>query len=208
VQAELESGRDREVAAAAPDRPEQVRVGLGVDVQEPAVGGDQLGGQQVVDGEAVLADEVADAAGERDSPDTDRAGVAEPGGEAVGADGGRVIARGQSRLGPRGASLGVDVQRPHGGEVEHDPAVGGAVPGEAVAAAADCELEAGVARERDDARHVGGVCCADDGRRPAVEPAKEDGACLVVPGVIGRDHPTVEVGAELRNRDVGGLWGR
>jgi hypothetical protein len=37
VQAELEAGGDAEVAAAAADGPEQVRVGLVVDVEELAV---------------------------------------------------------------------------------------------------------------------------------------------------------------------------
>ena len=59
---------------------------------ELAVGGDDLRGEQVVDGQAVLAHEEADAAAERDPADPDRAGVAEPGREAVRAGGGRVVA--------------------------------------------------------------------------------------------------------------------
>ena len=53
-------------------------------------------------------------------------GVAEPGREAVRARRGRVLARGQAGLGPRGAPLDVDVQRLHVREVEHDPSVGDA----------------------------------------------------------------------------------
>ena len=83
VQAEPEPGRDPEVAAAAADRPEQVGLGLGVDATELAVGGHDLGREQVVDGQAVLANQVPDAAAERDPADPDRAGVAEPGREAV-----------------------------------------------------------------------------------------------------------------------------
>jgi hypothetical protein len=56
VQPELEPGRHPEVAAAAADRPEQVRMPLVIDAQQPAVGGHDLGGQQVVDGQAVLSD--------------------------------------------------------------------------------------------------------------------------------------------------------
>ncbi len=96
VQPELEAGRDAEVAAAAADRPEEVRVRLGVDAQELAVGGHDVGGQQVVDREAVLADQVPDAAAQRDPPDPDRAGVAEPGRQAVRSCRGRVLARGQT----------------------------------------------------------------------------------------------------------------
>jgi hypothetical protein len=63
---------------------------VGVDAQELAVGGDQLGGQQVIDGQAVLSDQVADAAAQGDPADADRAGVAEPGRQPVGRRGGAV----------------------------------------------------------------------------------------------------------------------
>ena len=56
---------------------------LGVDAEQLAVGGHDLGGEQGVDRQAVLADEVADAAAERDPADPDRAGVAEPDRQAV-----------------------------------------------------------------------------------------------------------------------------
>ena len=48
-------------------------------------------------------------------------------------------------------AVDVDVERLHVAQVEDDAAVGHAVAGAAVAAAADGELEAGLARERDDA---------------------------------------------------------
>ena len=201
VQPELEAGRDAEVAAAAADRPEEVRVRLGVRAQELAVRGHDLGGQQVVDREAVLADEVADAAAQRDPADPDRAGVAEPGREAVGCRRGRVFAGGQPRLGPGGAAFGIDLQRPHVREVEHDPPVGDAVTGDAVAAAADGQLQPGLARQRDDASDVGRVRGPDDDRRPAVDPAVEDGAGLVVLGVVRRDHSSAKWSIELRDRD-------
>jgi hypothetical protein len=60
VQADLEAGDDAEVAAAAADGPEQLRMRLVIHAQELAVGGHHLGGQQVVDGQPVLADQVAD----------------------------------------------------------------------------------------------------------------------------------------------------
>jgi len=141
VQTELEPGRDAEVAAAAADRPEQVRMRLGIDAQEPTVRGHDLGREQVVDREAVLADEVADAAAQRDPADSDRARIAESGREPVRRGRRRVLARGQARLGPRGAVGGIDLERPQLGEIEHDPALGDAVSRAAVTAAADRELE-------------------------------------------------------------------
>ena len=132
--------------------------------------------------------------------DPDRAGVAEPGREAVSAAAVVYSPAVKPGLGPGGAPLGVDLQRLHVREVEHDPAIGDAVTGDAVAAAADGELQPGLARERDDARDIGRVRGPDDDRRPAVDPAVEDGARLVVAGVVGRDHPAVEVGAEVRGQ--------
>jgi hypothetical protein len=85
----------------------------------------------------------------------------------------RVCAGGQARLSPRGALFGIDVQRLHVRKIEHDPPV------------------------RDDERDLGRVRGPDDDRRPAVDPAVEDGTRLVVPGVVRRDHPTVEGGAQL-----------
>ncbi len=172
VQAKLEPGRNAEVAAAPADRPEEIRVRLGVGADELAVGRHQLGREQVVDREAVLADEEAGAAAERDAADPDGAGVAEAGREAVGAGGIGVLARRQARLGPGGASLEIDLERPHAREVEHDPALRDAVPGAAVTAAAHGELEPAIARKGDDVRDVGRVGDPRDQCGPAVDRAR------------------------------------
>ena len=132
--------------------------------------------------EAILADEVADAAAKCDAPDPDRAGVAEPGREAVRPDGSRVFARCQARLGPRGAFANVDLEPLHFREVEHDAAIRGAVTGKAVAAAADREFQSALSRERNYARDVGCVFRLYD-EPAAVDPAVEDRARLVVGGI-------------------------
>ena len=62
MQTELEPGRDTEVAAASPDCPEEVWMRLGIHTKELPVRGHDIGGQQRVNREAVLADEVADTA--------------------------------------------------------------------------------------------------------------------------------------------------
>jgi hypothetical protein len=69
-----------------------------------------------------------------------------------------------------------------------------------VAAAADRQLQAGLARQRDHAGDVGGVGDPHDRRRPQVlKPAGEQGPGLVVAGITGGDHPPVQGGAELRD---------
>ena len=62
MQPVLEGGDHPEVAAPAPNGPEQVRVLLLAGRKETSVGGDHAGGDEVVRGEAVLAPQVADAA--------------------------------------------------------------------------------------------------------------------------------------------------
>ena len=122
VELEAEPGHDAEVASPTPDRPEQVGVVLGVDLEEVAVGRDDLGCEQVVDGHAELADEVADAAAERDPGDPDGAGVAETDRQAVLPDRRRVLAGGQARLRPGGPPVDVDVERLHVGHVDDQTA--------------------------------------------------------------------------------------
>ncbi len=83
VQPQTESGHDTEVAAAAPEGPEEIGVRVLVHIEMLAVGGHHFSREHVVDGEAVLADEEADAAAERDPTEADARGVAEPGREAA-----------------------------------------------------------------------------------------------------------------------------
>ena len=72
--AELERGHDAEVAAAAAQRPEQVRIAVRTGHDTLAGRGDDLGPDQVVAGEARRARQPADPAAERQAAD---AGVAE-----------------------------------------------------------------------------------------------------------------------------------
>ena len=137
MQPESEAGRDAEVAAATADRPEQVRVMLGVDAKELAVGGHDVGRQQRVDRQAVLADEIPDTPAERDPPEPDGTRVPKAGRQVVGRGRGRVLTGGQAGLGPGGPALDVDVERLHVAQVEHDPVVDDGVSCRAMAAAAD-----------------------------------------------------------------------
>ena len=124
----LEAGHDAEVAAAAADRPEQVRLVLGVHAPQLSIGRHDLGGEDVVDRQAVEAAEVADAAADGDAADPDRAGVPEAGRETV-LDGLGDLASGQAGLGPGGPAVGVDLEALHVAEIDDDAAVDRAVAG-------------------------------------------------------------------------------
>src|SRR5204862_7817673 len=60
---------DAEVAAAAAQAPEQLRVLAGARAHHVPLGGDDVGRTQVVRGQAVLAHQPADAAAERQAGD-------------------------------------------------------------------------------------------------------------------------------------------
>jgi hypothetical protein len=85
-----EAGHHPEVAAPAADGPEEIRFVGRIDDADLPVGRDDLGRKERVDGQPVLAAEVADPAAERDAADADRARVAEAGRQAVLADGDRI----------------------------------------------------------------------------------------------------------------------
>ena len=80
---QLDRGHDREAAAAAADRPEELRVVVRVDAADTAVGVDDLGREDRVRGEAVLAGEPAEAAAERVAENADVVRRAGERGEAV-----------------------------------------------------------------------------------------------------------------------------
>lgn len=67
---EPELGHDAEIAAAAPDRPEQVRLLFGVDAQQAAVRHHDVHAQQAVDGEAEPAAQPSHPAAEGETGDT------------------------------------------------------------------------------------------------------------------------------------------
>ena len=131
-----------------PPRIAQNRSGcvLRVDAQHLAVRGDDLGREQVVDRQAVLADQVADAAAERDARRCPtEPGVAEADREAVLGGRGRDLGRGEARLRPRRSAPSTSMSSAgQVAQVEDDPAVGRAVAGAAVAAAPDGELQPGL----------------------------------------------------------------
>ena len=114
----------------------------------------------------------------------------------MGAGRGRVLARGQARLGPRETALGVDMQALHGAEIEDDPAVARAVPGEAVRTATDGQLEARIASEEDGSNHVRCPRGPNDQRRAAIVGPVLDKSGDLVAFVVGAYHSAGDPRAE------------
>jgi hypothetical protein len=203
VQPIVEARDDSEVATTAPDRPEEVRVSVGVDLDDAAVGGHDLGPEQVVDRQPALAHEVTHPAAEREPTDAYGRRVAEGGGETVrcGRDGD--VAGGESAGRARDALDGVDLDRGEAAQVEHDAALARSVPRLAVAAAAHGQLDAGLARKRDDQGHLAGVGGSRDRSGVPVHRGQEDAPRRVVTGVAGTEDRPGKLGAKLRDRETG-----
>ena len=203
VESEREARGDAEVAAAAPDAPEQLRLVRGVDRPDLAVGGHDIGGDERVDGHAVGAREPADAAARDEAAKADRAGVPERGAQAVG-DGRRGVLPGaQARPGDGDARGWVDVEGAQVAQVEQQRTVGAAVAGQAVAAAPDGERDVVLTRE---AHRCGDVPCVggpDDRQGLGVVAQVPRTACLVPGGEAGQHDVAVESGEIAREGSVG-----
>ena len=137
--AEGEGGDHAEVAAATAQRPEQIGVGLRAGGDEAAVGEHDVGGDQVVHGQAEAPGEVADAAAEGQAADTGGGDEAGRRGHAERA--GRVVdvAPGASAVDPDRAGRRVDRGAAQPAEVDDEGAVPDAEPAAMMTAAADGE---------------------------------------------------------------------
>ena len=170
------------------------------------VGGDHLGGKQVVDGEPVLAHEEADAAAEGEPGDAGVADDAAGGRQAVGLCLVVDVAPQSTALHPGGATGGVDPHGPHRREVDDDPAVAHRGAGHVVAPAPDGDLQVVVAREAHRRDHIGHARAAGDAGRTAVDRAVPDPAGSVVAGARRQQQLSAERSAERVER--GPLRGR
>jgi hypothetical protein len=198
VQRQLERRHDPEVAAASAEPPEQLRILGRTRVHEPAVGGDDVGADEVVCGKSVLPHEPADPAAEREP--CHAGGRDEPAGrrepellrlvvdvtpDGAGADVGDACSR-------------VDADVPHRAEVDHHSAVGRREAGDTVTAASYRDREVVGASEAERRDHVGRACGArDHGRLLAVVSAVPRAFCLGVPVVAGQQHLAAQSFAQL-----------
>ena len=190
MQRELEFGHDAEVAAAAAQAEEQVRVLVGAGAHDVAVGGHDGGGDQVVCGQAVHALEPARPRAEREAGDAGVRDAAAGDGEPVRLGGGVELRPGEARPGAHGARGQVDLDPLERAHVDDEPVVDDAVAGAGVAAGADGDRQCLLAPVAQRGGDVARVADLGDQRGAAVNGAVEDGACVVVAVVAGgQDRP-------------------
>ena len=190
---EQEAGDHAEVAAAAAQRPEQVRILLRAGGDEAAVGEHHVGLEQVVDGQPVLAGQVAGAAAEGQARDAGGRDDAERHRQAEGMRRVVDVARRAARLDANGAVRRVDADPLHHRQVDDQPVVDAAEARPVVAAAADGDEKAVVAAEVHRRDHVGDVGALRDQQRPLVDHAVVERAGLVVVRVVARDQPAAKI---------------
>ena len=194
--AERERGHDPEVPSPAADRPEQIRLALGVGLHDRAVGEHHRRGDEVVDREPERSAEVADAAAERQPAD---AGRADDPDRDVSPCWCVASSRSLSRTPPPARAIDarrIDADVVHLREIDHEPVVDRAQAAAVVAAAAHRDPEAvldAVAQRRGDVRLVGAV---GDRSGPLVDHPVVEGARLVVVSVGRLDDTAFHRGRE------------
>src|SRR5581483_3280640 len=198
VEPELELGDDAEVAAPAPERPEEVGILGRRRTQDIAPGRDDLGDEEVVDGQAGLARQPAHPAAEREPADPSVADEAAGDGQAVRLGGAVQVAPGRATATDGPARRRVDRDLAHPAEVDHQPALADRVAAEVVAAAAHRDLQSLLTAEPDRGGDLGGAGAARDRGRVAIDVTVPDRAGRVIFRVGRRDH----LAREPRPKDV------
>jgi hypothetical protein len=180
--------------------PEEIRVLLLRSGDERAVGEDDVGRQQTVDGQAVPAGQMAVAAAQRQTADAGRRHDAGRHGQTEGVRGVVQVAELTAASHLRGRGLRVDAHPAHRRQVQREPAVDQAQARPAVPAAAHREVRPGVLREGERGPHVPDVDAPGHGGRTPVDHGVVHGARLVVPRVPGREHRSSQCRAQAFQR--------
>ena len=162
VGTEHEAGDDTEIAAAAAQSPEQVRILCRARGPETTVGCHDVGGNEIVDGQSTLPCEVARAAAQGQPAHAGGRDDAEGYGEAEGMGGVVDIARGTAGFDANGPRGWVDMHALHTREVDDQAILDAAQARTIVAAAANGDVELVVASEIDGGDDVGDVGAAGD----------------------------------------------
>ena len=149
VQPELERRRDAEIPAGPAEAPEELGLLRCACPDDPAVGGDELDRSEVVDRQAEVPLEPADAATEGEPGDAGVTDDADRADEPVRLRRDVELAEERPAVRSGGPPLRIDSHAPHPRQVHHEAAVATGMTRAAVAAGSDGELEVLAAGEPD-----------------------------------------------------------
>ncbi len=197
MQPEEERRDDAEVAASTPDRPKEIRMLVGVGRDKAAIGQDDVHGQQVVDGQAIFARQVTQAATKGKAADAGGGDEAARCRHSEGVGGVVDLAPGAAALDAHGPRFRIDANALHLREVDHQPGVAGAEAGAVVAAPADSEEQVVLAGEGDGGDHVGDVGATGDHCGTLVDHAVVDRADRFIVRIARQDQVAAKVGGKL-----------
>jgi len=201
--AEGERRDDTEVAAAAADRPEQLRMLILVGDHRGPVGGDQLDLHQVVAAVPVPAGQPPDATAEGQTADPGRGDHPAGGGQPMYSGRGVQRRPGAPTTGADRPRRRVHHHRGHVGQVDHHPGVADPQPGDVVATATDRDGQVMLPGQPDRRGHVIRGGGADDQRRISVDHAVPHRPAGRVARVLGSDDPADEPRRERRQIGFG-----
>ena len=193
---EGERRHDSEVTSSAADRPEQIIVVASVRRHDTAIGQHDVGGEQVVQREPVFANQPPETAAEGQARHAGHRHEAAGRGQTVRLK--RVVHLGPvaAALGADRARIGIDGDRSHSREIDHEPFVAHREAGDVVAGAANRDDQALVDCKPDGVRHVARVGAPSDQPWPPIDRRIEDRACSVVPLVAGCEELATKDGSQ------------
>jgi hypothetical protein len=192
---EKERRHDAEVASTPADRPVEILVLFGAGGDRAPVGQHNVGGQQVVDGEAVLPGQVTDAATQSQPRDSG-------GGDGAGWDCQTVLVAAAAH--PNRSGVWVDLDVLHSGEIDDKAVVAQTQAAAVVTAAPDRREHLVLPAESHRRLDVINPCAVGDHAGPLVYHSVVDLAGLVVAGVAGLYELAAQVRLELRHAAVAG----
>ena len=196
---EQEAGHHAEIAAAAAKRPEEVRVYRLARSDKPTVGQHDVGLDQTIDGEPVLAAQIAVTAGKREASDAGGRDDAKRHSQSERVR--RVIdLSGQAARGdPRSLGRRIDPYALHHRKIDNETIIDAAEPGSIMAAATYGDGQILLAAEVHSRDHIGRVGAARDQMRPLVDHRVIKLARLIVFGVVAADKRAAQALREFRN---------
>jgi hypothetical protein len=208
VQRVLERRDDAEIAATAAQTPEELRVLAFARMHEMAVGGDDVGGLQVVAGEAETAAEAAETAAERETGGPrvrDGTGCGrEPERRALTIE----LAEQRAGLEIRRLRPGIDAHAAHWRKVDHDSTVARRFSGRAVSTGPHRREQLVFASEVHRAHHVTRTDACGDQRGALVDASVPHAPRLLVSRAVGQQQLALQAAREigdigLRKSDIG-----
>ena len=197
VELELQCRHHAEAPASATQCPEQLAVLALGNANGPTVPGHELGGDEVVACEAVLALEPPGAAAERQPGNPRGRHAPARGGEAVGQGHAIHVSPDGTAADSHDAPVGVDGDVGHATHVEHDAVVDQRQAGDGVPAGSYGDRQLVLACERQGRHDIVDCDALDHEQRPPVDHGVEERAGVFVELVAGLVHTALQAEAEL-----------